>query len=167
MVGVVVVIGVSGFGGFVLFVQIVVKLLKKDEKEEEQIVLFYGKYQVGIIIVYQMYVYFVVLDVIVKDKSDIIMLFRNWISFIQMLMFGKKMLVEQRNQYLLLQDIGEFVDLFFFNLMVIFGFGSGFFEKDGKDCFGLKSKKLKYLVVFLVMFNDNLDEKQGGGDICI
>lgn len=43
--------------------------------------------------------------------------------------------------------------------MVIFGFGFDFFEKDGKDCFGLKNKKLKYFVVFLVMLNDNLDEK--------
>ncbi|PNB53064.1 deferrochelatase/peroxidase EfeB, partial [Pseudomonas sp. GW456-E7] len=110
---------------------------------------------------------FAALDVTAKEKSDIITLFRNWTSLTQMLTSGKKMSAEQKNQYLPPQDTGESADLSPSNLTVTFGFGPGFFEKDGKDRFGLKNKKPKYLAALPAMPNDNLDEKQGGGDICI
>ncbi|MFS3943704.1 iron uptake transporter deferrochelatase/peroxidase subunit [Bacillus subtilis] len=167
MAGAAVAIGASGLGGLAPLVQTAAKPSKKDEKEEEQIVPFYGKHQAGITTAHQTYVYFAALDVTAKDKSDIITLFRNWTSLTQMLTSGKKMSAEQRNQYLPPQDTGESADLSPSNLTVTFGFGPGFFEKDGKDRFGLKSKKSKHLAALPAMPNDNLDEKQGGGDICI
>ncbi|MDP4113363.1 MAG: Dyp-type peroxidase, partial [Bacillota bacterium] len=167
MAGAAVAIGASGLGGLAPLVQTAAKPSKKDEKEEEQIVPFYGKHQAGITTAHQTYVYFAALDVTAKDKSDIITLFRNWTSLTQMLTSGKKMSAEQRNQYLPPQDTGESADLSPSNLTVTFGFGPGFFEKDGKDRFGLKSKKPKHLAALPAMPNDNLDEKQGGGDICI
>ncbi|MDI6686564.1 Dyp-type peroxidase domain-containing protein, partial [Bacillus subtilis] len=53
------------------------------------------------------------------------------------------------------------------NLTVTFGFWPGLFEKDGKDRCGLKIKKPKHLAALPAMPKDNLDEKQGGGDIGI
>lgn len=73
---------------------------------------------------------------------------------------------EQKNQYLPPQDTGESADLSPSNLTVTFGFGSDFLKRR-KGPFRAEKQKPKHLAALPAMPNDNLDEKQGGGDICI
>lgn len=65
------------------------------------------------------------------------------------------------------KDTGEAKELSPSNLTITFGVGPTLFSKDGKDRFGLKSKRpaeLKDLPKFPL---DALEEEWSGGDICI
>ncbi|CCQ19679.1 Probable deferrochelatase/peroxidase EfeN [Listeria monocytogenes] len=53
------------------------------------------------------------------------------------------------------------------NFTVTLGYGPTFFEKGGKDRFGVKAKKPKYLEKIPHMAHDSLDEAYSDGDLCI
>lgn len=167
--GAAVAVGASGLGGLAPLFKPAATASKKSEgkSDRDQIVPFYGKHQAGITTVHQTYVYFAALDVMSSDKADVISLFKHWTSLTQLLTSGAVPSGEQKNKYMPPQDTGESQDLAPANLTVTFGFGPGFFEKDGKDRFGLKDKKPKHLADIPPMPNDKLDKEQGGGDIVI
>ncbi|MBC2370966.1 deferrochelatase/peroxidase EfeB [Listeria booriae] len=159
-------IGATGLGSILSVVDQVDKALDKDTAQADDGVPFYGKTQAGIITEQQTYCYLASFDLETESKTDVIALFKTWTRFADLTTSGGA-LADADNDMLPPNDTGEAEGLGTGNLTVTIGYGASFFEKNGKDRFGVKAKMPRHLVAVPHMAHDSLNAAYCDGDICL
>jgi deferrochelatase/peroxidase EfeB len=119
---------------------------------------FWGEHQCGILTPAQRHTYFAALDLTTTKRQDVIGLLRDWTLTAAQLSAG---------QTAPEGDSGEALGLPPARLTVTFGFGPTLFWKDGKDRFGLASRRPDALVDMPRFNGDQLVEGHTGGDLSI
>lgn len=132
----------------------------------EDAISMYGEHQAGILTPQQTYMYLASFRITTTNKADVIRLFKDWTKFSDLSTSGGTMKTGD-NPLLPPSDTGETVDLSASKLTITHGFGPTFFSQDGKDRFGIASKKPLYLKDIPRMPRENLDPSMSGGDVCI
>ncbi|MBP2622352.1 iron uptake transporter deferrochelatase/peroxidase subunit [Streptococcus oricebi] len=151
-------LGVSGASAFFANkVQKEKNLVVGDEK-----ISFYGKHQAGITTPMQRNIYFVVLDLISTDRSQVIEMFKSWTDYSQKLVDGQVIEKDSSNVYLPPNDTGEAVGLNPYRLTLTFGVSHSFLKK-----MKLEKKKPKAFRELPPFPREILREKYTGGDIVI
>ncbi|MET3962580.1 deferrochelatase/peroxidase EfeB [Marmoricola sp. OAE513] len=129
---------------------------------------FHGKHQSGIITPAQDRLHFAAFDVTTDSREDLIALLRAWTTAAEQLTSGKPVGEgTDRNYASPPLDTGEALGLPASGLTITFGFGPTLFEKDGKDRFGLQSRRPKALQRLPHFPADDLDLERSDGDLCI
>ncbi|RDI45918.1 iron uptake transporter deferrochelatase/peroxidase subunit [Falsibacillus pallidus] len=159
-------VGASGLGTITAIAdKLFVSPAENDDKK--QTVPFYGAHQAGIITPQQSYSYTASFNLLTDDRQQVIKLFKKWTEIAAAMTVGQEIGSGFSNDWLPPKDTGEAEDLSTANLTITYGLGSTFFRKDGKDRFGVASRKPKYLRDIPKMPGEALDEAYTGGDICI
>jgi len=127
-------------------------------------VAFYGTHQAGIVTPQQTYMYLASFRIISESRSDLISMLKEWTRFSDLSVAGGYR-QSSGNDQLPPSDTGETMDLGASNLTMTYGFGAGFFMKDGQDRFGAASRKPLYLQDIPRMPNDHIDADFKAGDI--
>lgn len=158
-------IGASGIGTFLSMADHTYQAVNKNKKKIDA-VDFYGKHQAGIITSQQTYGYLASFDIEVSSRKKVIDLFQTWTRFADLTSQGGH-LQNDDNDMLPPADTGEALGLGAAKLTFTIGYGPTFFEKDGKDRFGIKHKRPHYLKQIPHMAHDSLKEEYCDGDICV
>ena len=165
---------------------------RPDAQGRKQSEPFWGKHQGGIVTPAQSHTYFAAFDLVTTKKEDIANLLRAWTSAAarmargqtaQPLEAGPKPVVvksggdahhatgpdsyEMPDPSASAADSGEALGLPPARLTVTFGFGAGLFIKDGKDRFGLATRRPDGLVDLPRFVGDQLAEAHTGGDLSV
>lgn len=159
-------IGASGFGAVTAMSDVLERPSNKD-KASKSTIPFYGEHQAGIATPQQGFAYIAAFNLLTDQKQEVIKLFKNWSSLAYALSIGQANKETGSNDFLPPTDTGESEDLSPSNITITFGLGSSFFLKDGRDRFGIASKKPKHLQDIPAMPRDALKDPFIGGDICI
>ncbi|MED4403789.1 iron uptake transporter deferrochelatase/peroxidase subunit [Metabacillus fastidiosus] len=160
-----VLLATSGVGSALALTDQFPDILGKNNSKNK--INFYGTHQAGITTEQQNHLYFASLNITTSNKADLISLFKKWTEAAAAMTSGEAIGQPAKNGLLPPDDTGEVAGLSASNLTITFGVGPTFFEKEGKDRFGLLHKKpaeLKDLPKFPL---DALEERWTGGDICI
>lgn len=151
---------------------------------------FWGKHQGGIVTPPQHHTYFAAFDLVTTNRDDIIKLLQAWTAAsarmvqgqtAQPLENGLKLAVmpatttstkpEDQDDKLdystMSSDTGEAIGMSPSRLTITFGFGAGLFIKDGKDRFGLASRRPEALADMPKFVGDQLAEGRTGGDLSV
>jgi deferrochelatase/peroxidase EfeB len=153
---------------------------------------FWGMHQGGIVTPAQSHSYFAAFDLVATRREDVATLLRAWTTAAarmasgqtaQPLDGGLKPAVASRasaaqtkgggDAYATLDpstmaaDTGEALGLSPARLTVTFGFGAGLFSKDGKDRYGLASRRPAALVDLPRFVGDQLVDGHSGGDLSV
>ncbi|MGA9137367.1 MAG: iron uptake transporter deferrochelatase/peroxidase subunit [Methylovirgula sp.] len=127
---------------------------------------FFGLHQGGIATKpTQIQTYFAAFDLQTEKVSDIVALLRQWTQLAARLTSGGAAAGQPAS--VLAYDSGETLDLPPARLTITFGFGPTLFEKDGKNRYGLKSKRPAALVDLPRFVGEQLIEGHTGGDLSI
>lgn len=143
------------------------KTLLTDSTNTENIIPFYGEHQAGITTPAQDFVSFVALDVVAAKRSEVKDLFRKWTEAAARMTTGRTVGEETGQALLPPTDTGEAGGLTASRLTITFGAGATFFQKDGTDRFGLRSKLPPMLAELPIFSGDQLQAEWCGGDLCI
>jgi deferrochelatase/peroxidase EfeB len=92
---------------------------------------------------------------------------RAWSEAAAKMCAGRPVGGENDNAFIPPEDTGEAQGLTAGRLTVTFGFGPTLFEMDGKDRFGLASRRPEALREIPDLPGDNLDPGLSGGDLCV
>jgi len=162
---------------------------ERESLGKNQIEPFWGKYQGGIVTPMQKHTYFATFDLVTSKRDDVVALLRAWTAASARMTSGQPAqplegtleavavsddadaLSRSDKSYdlpepsVLAADTGEAVGLRPARLTLTFGFGAGLFTKDGKDRYGLASKRPQALVDMPKFVGDQLVEGQTGGDL--
>ena len=160
--GIGVLMGASGLGGFLSLTE--AAEVKEQTKDS---IPFYGNHQGGITTGVQDNLYFVALNITTESKTEVIQLFKEWTEAAEQMTKGELLKGSSSNSFIPPKDTGEAADLSPSNLTITFGVGPDFFQKDGKDRFGLKAKQPEELRDLPAFPLDALEDTWSGGDICI
>ncbi|GEK33131.1 iron uptake transporter deferrochelatase/peroxidase subunit [Kurthia sibirica] len=153
-------IGATGIGG-------ILSTIGKDWIAEDEAppaknsVNFYGDHQAGISTPSQTHIYFVALDVVVKTKSELQQLFKDWTPLATKMMRGE-IIGTASTDMIPPKDTGEALGLDAQNLSLTFGVGESLFKK-----INLGDKKPTQLKKLPHFPKDQLVEAYSNGDICI
>ncbi|GHC74616.1 iron uptake transporter deferrochelatase/peroxidase subunit [Streptomyces cinnamoneus] len=130
---------------------------------------FYGPHQAGIATPVQDRLHFAAFDVTTSDRAALIKVLQEWTAAAARMTAGHEVGsgAVGENDQLPPDDTGEALGLKPSRLTLTFGVGPGLFEKDGKDRFGLKSRRPQALVDLPGFPGDNLDAARSGGDLCV
>jgi deferrochelatase/peroxidase EfeB len=152
---------------------------------------FWGIHQGGIVTPAQSHSYFAAFDLVATKRENVASLLRAWTSAAARMASGKtaqpldgglKPAVPSRSgdaeakggdayetpkPSTMAADTGEALGLSPARLTLTFGFGAGLFGKDGKDRYGLASRRPAALVDLPKFVGDQLVEGQSGGDLSI
>jgi deferrochelatase/peroxidase EfeB len=128
---------------------------------------FYGANQAGIITPSQKFISMAAFDVTADHVKDLQRLLREWSALSAQMMAAKPWDGSQQEVQFPPEDTGEQVGLQPANLTITIGFGAGLFEKEGKDRFGLASRKPEGLTTMPKFHGDLLQEMTTHGDIII
>jgi deferrochelatase/peroxidase EfeB len=152
---------------------------------------FWGTHQGGIVTPAQGHSYFAAFDLVATKREDVATLLRAWTAAAarmasgqtaQPLDSGLKPAVVSRagdaqpkggDAYAtpepgtMAADTGEVLGLAPARLTLTFGFGAGLFSKDGKDRYGLVSRRPAALVDLPKFVGDQLVAGQSGGDLSV
>jgi len=150
---------------------------------------FWGLHQGGIATPAQQHSYFAAFDLTTSRREDVIALLRSWTSAAARMAAGETAQPledglnpvgsdsdaktkgyddeEKRDPRTMAADSGEALELSPARLTVTFGFGGGLFSKDGKDRYGLASRRPVALVELPKFTGDQLVEAQTGGDLAV
>ena len=150
---------------------------------------FWGLHQGGIATPAQQHSYFAAFDLTTGKREDVISLLRSWTSAASRMAVGETAQPledglnpvgsdsaaktkgyddeEKRDPRTMAADSGEALGLAPTRLTVTFGFGAGLFIKDGKDRYGLASRRPAALVDLPKFTGDQLVEAQTGGDLSV
>ena len=128
---------------------------------------FWGDHQGGIITPPQGHSYFAALDLIAKQRTDIVALLRAWTTAAARMTAGETATTIGTDPAVPAGDSGEALGLPPSRLTVTFGFGPGLFSKDGTDRYGLASHRPDALVDMPAFHGDQLVEAHTGGDLAI
>jgi deferrochelatase/peroxidase EfeB len=128
---------------------------------------FHGRHQAGIEIPQQTHVLFASFDLVADEASELVEMLQNWTEAAARMTGGQTAEALSGNSSMPPADSGDALGLGPRGLTVTFGFGPGLFEKDGKDRYGLKSKRPAALVDLPRFHGDQLVPGRTGGDLCI
>lgn len=163
----------------------------KNPQDPDKAEPFWGEHQGGIVTKPQHFTYFAAFDLVTTRRDDVIKLLKAWTAAsarmaegetAQPLEDGLKLAVvptatgvpkgddsyEAPDPGMMAADTGESIGMSPSRLTITFGFGAGLFVKDGKDRFGLASRRPAALVD-MPDFGpiDQMVEEQTGGDLSI
>lgn len=130
---------------------------------------FHGAHQAGIATPVQDRLHFAAFDVTTTDRGALVALLKEWTAAAAAMTAGREVGdgAIGDNEELPPDDTGEALGLKPSRLTLTFGVGPGLFEKDGKDRFGLKSRRPQALIDLPAFPGDNLDAARSGGDLCV
>ncbi|MCW2948425.1 MAG: deferrochelatase/peroxidase EfeB [Actinoallomurus sp.] len=140
----------------------------EGQAKDDGAVPFFGAHQAGISTPVQDRLHFAAFDVVSGDRDRLIGMLREWTAAAAAMTRGRPYgsaaggLPESPPD-----DTGEAFGLPPARLTLTVGFGPAFFEKDGKDRFGLRAKRPAALIDLPHFPGDNLDPDRSGGDICV
>jgi deferrochelatase/peroxidase EfeB len=125
---------------------------------------FYGEHQAGIDTPAQDRLHFAAFDLVEPSRTALRELMREWSSAAAEMTAGQ--MIGDANGIALAppEDTGETVGLLPSRLTVTFGFGPSLFERNG---LGLAGKRPAALQPIPALPGDELNEGEGGGDICV
>jgi deferrochelatase/peroxidase EfeB len=133
----------------------------------DEIVPFHGNRQAGIETPAQDRLHFAAFDLTVESAAELRDLMREWSDAAAEMTQGK-MVGDDNNQLLAPpDDTGETVGLRPASLTITFGLGPDVFERDGRDRFGLRSRRPHALRQIDPLPGDLLDPEHSGGDLCV
>jgi len=157
-----------------------------DTRETEA---FWGLHQGGIVTLAQQHSYFAAFDLTTGKREEVIALLRSWTSAAARMAAGEtaQPLEEglnpvgsdstaktrgyedeaKRDPRTMAADSGEALGLAPARLTITFGIGAGLFTKDGKDRYGLASRRPAALVDLPKFTGDQLVATQTEGDLSI
>jgi len=118
---------------------------------------FYGPHQAGIITPQQSHSYFAAFDLTTDKRDEVVSLLRDWTDAAAQMTQGKSV----KN------DGGDAVGLPPARLTVTFGFGPGLFTQDGKDRYGLASRRPAAFGDLPKFNGDQLIMEKSGGDLSV
>jgi deferrochelatase/peroxidase EfeB len=131
---------------------------------------FRGERQAGIITPQQDRMHFCAFDVTTDNRDDVISLLRQWTEMAERMTRGDDAVpggAIEGNPFAPPEDTGEALGLPASQLTLTIGFGPSFFEKDGKDRFGIASQRPAGLADLPKFPNETMDPARCGGDICV
>jgi deferrochelatase/peroxidase EfeB len=128
---------------------------------------FYGSRQAGIETPAQDRLHFAAFDLTVESRSELRDLLREWSDAAAEMTQGQMVGDVNNEQLAPTDDTGETVGLRPGSLTVTFGLGPDIFERDGRDRFGLRSRKPRALQQVAPLPGDSLDPEISGGDLCV
>ena len=152
---------------------------------------FWGPHQGGILTPAQSHSYFAAFDLIRTKRDDVARLLQTWTSAAARMTQGQTAqsledglmpvaasgggeaqpkdydAYEKPDWSAQAADSGEALDLPPARLTVTFGFGAGLFIKDGKDRYGLASRRPEALVDLPRFVGDQLVDARTGGDLSV
>jgi deferrochelatase/peroxidase EfeB len=131
---------------------------------------FRGERQAGIITPQQDRMHFCAFDVTTDNRDDVISLLRQWTEMAERMTRGDDAVpggAIDGNPFAPPEDTGEALGLPASQLTLTIGFGPSFFEKDGKDRFGIASQRPAGLADLPKFPNETMDPARCGGDICV
>lgn len=127
---------------------------------------FFGEHQAGIVTPQQSHVYVASLDLITEKRDDVIALLKAWTAASARMSKGDTAQPLPTDDKAA-PDSGDILGIGAAGLTVTFGFGPGMFTKDGKDRYGIASKRPAALVDLPRFNGDQLIPQKTGGDIMI
>ena len=128
---------------------------------------FYGARQAGITTPMQDSLYFASFDLAATSRQDVVALLQTWTAAAARLTAGLPAEPGMQDDNEPPLDSGEAVGLKASRLTITFGFGPDLFTLDGKDRYGLATKRPSALVDLPVFNGDQLVDGQCGGALCI
>ncbi|NOV03905.1 iron uptake transporter deferrochelatase/peroxidase subunit [Paenibacillus planticolens] len=142
------------------------KQVANDESKAE-LIPFYGAHQTGVVTPQQNFANVAAFDITTDDRKQLQELFKTWTEMAATLMAGKPLAEEPQEGKFPPIDTGEQIGLSTGKLTLTFAVGATFFEKEGKDRFGLQSRKPQGLTEMPIFHKDSLQEQLTHGDIVI
>ncbi len=133
-------------------------------EEANQTISLFGQHQPGIVTEQQTYCYLVAFDILTDKRTELVQLLKDWTLFAVDAAEGKQV-ANSKNDLVPPNDTGDSIGLGAQKLTFTVGYGLSLFEKNGKDRFGLKNQKPKFLKEIPKLAHDSLDEKFSDGDI--
>ena len=131
---------------------------------------FHGEHQAGIASAVQDRLHMAAFDVTTDSRDEVIALLKAWTAAAARMTQGREAVaggavpaVKEAPP----EDTGEALGLPASRLTITIGFGPTFFEKDGRDRFGLRGKRPAALVDLPHFPQDALDPARSGGDIVV
>jgi deferrochelatase/peroxidase EfeB len=127
---------------------------------------FYGEHQAGIVTPAQDRMHFVALDVVTKDRAQLVDLLKRWTRAAYRMTAGAEAApggVAGGGPYKVPEDTGEAYGLPASGLTLTIGFGPSLFD----DRFGLADRRPEPLKELPAFRGDQLDPARSGGDLCI
>lgn len=127
---------------------------------------FHGAHQAGIITPAQDRLHFVALDVVTKDRGELVDLLKRWTRAAERMTLGAEAApggLVGGGPYKVPEDTGEAHGLPASGLTLTIGFGPALFD----DRFGLAGSKPEGLEELPAFPLDQLDPQRSGGDLCI
>jgi deferrochelatase/peroxidase EfeB len=144
---------------------------------------FWGAHQAGILNAIPHHTYFAAFDMVSGRREDLIKLLKAWTQASARMMAGEtaqplegglhRVQPPEEDAYgpppdgVQCADSGEALGMSPSRLTLTFGFGPGLFLKDGKDRFGLASRRPAALVDLPLFRGDQMDERRTGGDLSV
>ena len=114
--------------------------------------------------------HFAAFDVTTDNRDDVIALLKQWTEMAERMTQGHDAVPNGAiggNPYAPPDDTGEALGLPASALTLTIGFGPSFFDKDGKDRFGIADQRPAGLADLPKFTNEILDPAKCGGDICV
>jgi len=132
------------------------------------IVPFYGPHQAGITTPTQSRLHIAAFDVVEgASRADVQDLMRRWTAAAARLSEGRTLGEGEATALAPPPDTGEAVGLPASKLTVTIGFGPTFFERGGRDRFGIAAQRPAALRQIEALPGDELDPERSGGDLCV
>jgi deferrochelatase/peroxidase EfeB len=148
---------------------------------------FWGEHQGGVVTKPQHFIYFAAFDLVTNNRNDVVKLLQAWTAAAarmsegetaQPLEGGLKLAVtpaprksdeeDRPDPSTMTGDTGEAIGMSPSRLTITFGFGAGLFVKDGKDRYGLASRRPEALVDMPNFGTiDQMAPEHTGGDFAI
>jgi deferrochelatase/peroxidase EfeB len=128
---------------------------------------FFGTHQAGVATAQQDRLLFAAYDLTATSASDVRALLDEWTAASARMTQGLDVAPQQASSAPPPSDTGEAVGLDPAQLTLTVGFGSGLFERDGVDRFGLAGRRPAALVDIPAFPGDQLDPARSGGDLCV
>jgi deferrochelatase/peroxidase EfeB len=142
-----------------------------DKTEETQkkntIEPFYGAHQGGILTPLQQNTFFATFDLVTDDREDIVKMLQAWTSAAARMSIGQTAAPLGKDESIPAPDSADTLGLSPARLTITFGFGAGLFTKDGKDRYGLASKRPAALIDLPRFAGDQLADARTGGDVSV
>ncbi|HSY42644.1 MAG TPA: iron uptake transporter deferrochelatase/peroxidase subunit [Candidatus Acidoferrum sp.] len=128
---------------------------------------FYGAHQGGILTPLQHNTYFAAFDLVTDKRDDVVQMLQTWTAAAARMSTGQTAKPLGDDDSVPASDSGDALGLSPARLTITFGFGAGLFTKDGKDRYGLASRRPEALVDLPKFVGDQLADARTGGDISV
>jgi deferrochelatase/peroxidase EfeB len=130
-------------------------------------VAFHGDHQAGVTTPPQERLMFAAFDLTLTSAGELRDLLREWTAAAALMTAGRPVGTPAGRPDGVPVDTGEAVGLPPSRLTLTFGLGHGVFEIDGRDRFGLASRRPRALAPLGPLPGDHLDPARSGGDLCV